>query len=129
MTGQAATHEDPLLYLFSQSLSPCAFHYLIFNLSTLRPCLLVVFVFLKISSEMAVARESTNKLAGELGKLLVVVKNNQCELDSHVKSSQAFIKMAAEQQVVFFSFNLASVFLDCPCSIYPSGTKGSFAGV
>lgn len=64
------------------------------------PLSLSLFLPFKVATGMAAARESTNKLAGELGRLLAVVQTNRSELDSHVKSSQAFIRMAADQQVI-----------------------------
>ncbi|CAM9153187.1 unnamed protein product, partial [Hapterophycus canaliculatus] len=51
----------------------------------------------KVVSEIAAVRETTGGLAGELGRLLSVINNNHSELKSHVTSSQAFIKMAADQ--------------------------------
>lgn len=57
-------------------------------------------VSFKLNNEMKAVRETTGGLAGELGKLLSVVQTNRSELDSHVKSSQAFIRMAADQQVL-----------------------------
>lgn len=53
----------------------------------------------KLNNEMKAVRDTTGGLAGEQARLLAVVHNNKSELDSHVKSSQAFIRMAADQQV------------------------------
>eukprot|EP00903_Cladosiphon_okamuranus_P010191 g9650.t1 len=52
----------------------------------------------KLNNEMRAVRETAGGLAGELASLLSVVHSNRSELDSHVKSSQAFMRMAADQQ-------------------------------
>ncbi|CAN0150297.1 unnamed protein product, partial [Ectocarpus sp. 4 AP-2014] len=52
----------------------------------------------KISKEITAVRQSARELSGEVDKLLTLVQKNHTEFDSHVKSSRAFIKMAADQQ-------------------------------
>eukprot|EP00752_Nemacystus_decipiens_P016768 g15005.t1 len=52
----------------------------------------------KLNNEMKAVRDTADGLAGELAGLLAVVQKNRSELDSHVKSSKAFIRMAADQQ-------------------------------
>lgn len=66
---------------------------------TLFLCRLFCVCVFKLNHEMKAVRDTTGGLAGELASLLAVVHNNRSELDSHVKSSQAFIRMAADHQV------------------------------
>ncbi|CAM9223121.1 unnamed protein product, partial [Ectocarpus sp. 6 AP-2014] len=52
----------------------------------------------KINKEITAVRQSARELSGEVDKLQTLVQKNHTEFDSHVKSSRAFIKMAADQQ-------------------------------
>ncbi|CBJ33731.1 myosin-like antigen [Ectocarpus siliculosus] len=52
----------------------------------------------KINKEITAVRQSARELSGEVDKLQTLVQKNHTEFDSHVMSSRAFIKMAADQQ-------------------------------